>query len=117
MKNSKQQVKLNKNQDKSLQNKVQLVSHQNYAPNLFYVQNMSNYALWKHIRANRMITIKSISKQLNKFHKNSSLNRTHSMSIISNFMLFGQEEVWKLNSLSQVMLIQVQTRHNFMYQL
>ena len=98
MKNLKQQVKLNKNQDKSLQNKVQLVSHQNYAPNLFYEQNMSNYALWNHIGANRMITIKSISKQLNKFHKNSNLNRTHSMNSISIFISFGSMEVWKLNS-------------------
>jgi hypothetical protein len=77
MKNSKQQVKIDQNQDLSSKKRIQLVSHQNYAPNPFHIQNMPNYALWKHIRANRMITIKSISKQLNKFHKNSSLNRTH----------------------------------------
>jgi hypothetical protein len=77
VKNPKQQVKINQNQDLSSKKRIQLVSHQNYAPNLFYEQNMSNYALWNHIGANRMITIKSISKQLNKFHKNSSLNRTH----------------------------------------
>jgi hypothetical protein len=58
---------------------------------------MSNYAFWNHIGANRMITLKPISKQLNKFHKNSSSNRTYSMSSISNFIAFGQVEVGELN--------------------
>jgi hypothetical protein len=39
------------------------------------------------------------------------------MSIISNFMLFGQVEVWKLNSANHGMQEQTQTRPQIMYQL
>ena len=39
------------------------------------------------------------------------------MTSTPNFMLFGQEEVWKLNSSSHGMQIQAQTMPQIMYQL